>query len=325
MQVIDEFIFSWSAPGTGGQGRQSGDRGSNKGARRKTGKLSNIQQLQLIQILADYFNSQEDFNLLCSVFMIIFMVQGKDVEYKVNSLSRLLSYALSVNAVTILNFGGVWLTQQSPTSGHSLSVARHMVADVTSIQHSHLHSLPAKSPLFTTNLIAAIGELYSHVTSEPDYSTYTAPPTSVVSLVTAWLRGGQETRSSPGSVSVPVPDTSPVVSLLPWSVFSTLLPGAGSYHETYSLLHHTLVVSISSSAKSPLPTKYLTHLTEGLVSRLASGNYSDQHVSAALDKYGQIIAAALAVDNTKLDKDLLTIMKKLPHNRLVQIVIVNNK
>ena len=35
------------------------------------------------QVLSEYFNSDADFNLLCSVFMIIFMVQGRDIEYKV--------------------------------------------------------------------------------------------------------------------------------------------------------------------------------------------------------------------------------------------------
>ena len=115
-----------------------------KAGRRRTGKLSSIQQLQLIQMLADYFSGDHDFNLLCSVFMIIFMVQGRDVEYKVSSLSRLLSYSLSVNAVSILNFGGVWLTQQSPTSTHALNVARHLVGDMTATQHPHLDTLPSQ-------------------------------------------------------------------------------------------------------------------------------------------------------------------------------------
>ena len=72
--------------------------------------------------------------------MIIFMVQGRDIEYKVvynienrpgsaffvkvSILARLLSLALGVNSVAILNFGGVWVTQQTPTSTHSLSVAK---------------------------------------------------------------------------------------------------------------------------------------------------------------------------------------------------------
>ena len=69
------------------------------------------------------------------------MAQGRDIEYKViynldnaevslgiplqvSILARLLSLALGVNSVAILNFGGVWVTQQTPTSTHSLSVAK---------------------------------------------------------------------------------------------------------------------------------------------------------------------------------------------------------
>jgi len=280
--------------------------------------------LQLIQMLADYFTGDHDFNLLCSVFMIIFMVQGRDVEYKVSSLSRLLSYSLSVNSVSILNFGGVWLTQQSPTSSHALNVARHLVGDMTATHHPHLDSLPSQAPLFTTNLIASIGELYSHVTTDPDYSTFSAPPSNLVSLVTTWLRAGQENRSKPGSLSVPAPDTSPAASLLPWSVFSPLVSGENS-DDTYSLLHLTLVDSILTSSKSQLPSKYLSHLTQGLLSRLSTGNYTETQVNSSLDRYGQLMSAALAGGKTKLDKDLLQTMKKLPHNRLVQIVIINNR
>ena len=40
-------------------------------------------QCTLFQVLSEYFNSDADFNLLCSVFMIIFMAQGRDIEYKV--------------------------------------------------------------------------------------------------------------------------------------------------------------------------------------------------------------------------------------------------
>ena len=43
---------------------------------------------------------------------------------QVSILARLLSMALGVNSVSILNFGGVWVTQQTPTSTHSLSVAK---------------------------------------------------------------------------------------------------------------------------------------------------------------------------------------------------------
>ena len=108
IEFIDEFLFCTVRTAKSGE--------------KMVRKLSSLQQLQLVQLLADYFTGEDNFSLLCSVFMIIFMVQGKDVEYKVNCLAKLLSYGLSVNAASILNFGGVWLTQQTPTNTHSLQV-----------------------------------------------------------------------------------------------------------------------------------------------------------------------------------------------------------
>ena len=108
------------------------------------------------------------------------------------------------------------------------------------------------------------------------------------------------------------------------------LETAAAGHDTdtnnvYSLLQLTLVDIITSSESQQLPAKYLSHLTEGLVSRLESGTFSPDQIQTALDRFGQIMAAALAGDKLKLDKDLLILMKKLPsNNRLVNIIIKNN-
>jgi len=308
IEFIDEFVFS-------------AVRGAKPG--KKVRRLTSIQQLQLIQVLADYFTAEQDFNLLCSVFMIIFMVQGRDIEYKVSTLARLLSYSLGVNAVAILNFGGVWVTQQTPTNTHSLSVARHLVQDYICTQPqvcTTLKHLPAQSPLFTTNLIAAIGELYSRVGAEPDYSGYRPPPRPVVELVTVWLRGSESgTQLSEGGQGViPVPGTSPAASLLSWTVMSPLV---GEQGETYSLLHHTLVETILASQGEKVPLKYLTHLTEGLLAKLNSGSFSEDLTCKALDRYGQLVIAALGGSKAKPDKDLLMLINQLPPNRLVHIVL----
>jgi len=308
IEFIDEFVFS-------------AVRGVKPG--KKARRLSSIQQLQLIQVLADYFTAEQDFNLLCSVFMIIFMVQGRDIEYKVSTLARLLSYALGVNAVAILNFGGVWVTQQTPTSTHSLTVARHLVQDYICTQTqvcSALKHLPAQSPLFTTNLIAAIGELYSRVGEEPDYSGYRPPPGPVVELVTVWLRGseGGPQLSQGGQGMIPVPGTSPAASLLSWTVMSPLV---GEQGDTYSLLHHTLVETILGGEGEKVPLKYLTHLTEGLLAKLNSGSFTDDQTCRALDRFGQLVAAALGGSQAKPDKDLVMLINQLPPNRLVHIVL----
>ena len=67
-------------------------------------------------------------------------------------------------------------------------VARHLVQDtVCCPMSSSLSSLPTKSPLFTTNLMAGVGELYSRVTVAGDSEEYSPPPARTVGLVTSWL------------------------------------------------------------------------------------------------------------------------------------------
>lgn len=303
IEFIDEFLFCTVRLAKSGK----------KSAR----KLSSLQQLHLVQILADYFTGEVDFSLLCSVFMIIFMVQGKDVEYKINCLAKLLSYGLSVNAPSILNFGGVWLTQQKPTSSHSLQVARLLVQDTVCCPVSpHLSSLPVKSPLFTTNLMAAVGELYSRVTVTGDPPDYTPPPPSTLALISSWLGSGQGKTGAPLSV----PGTSPAAGLLCWPVLGPLL--SLHHHATYSTLQHCLVDNINNS-DAVIPLHYLLHLTRLTLATLARKQGPEYHevTEIALDRFGQLMTAVLASGRVKADKELELMMRKLPPNRMVQIVI----
>ena len=85
----------------------------------------------------------------------------------------------------------------------------------------------------------------------------------------------------------------------------------------------TLVHIVMTSSSSQLPSKYLTHLTDSLLARLTSSSetYSPEQVEEAMDRYGQLMAAAMTGNKLKLDKDHVTQMKKLPENRLVSIVL----
>lgn len=312
IDFIDEFIFS--APV---------GRGGGKGGGRKGRRLGGVQQLQLIQVLSDYFTSDADFNLLCSVFMIIFMVQGKDIEHKVAVLARLLSLALGLNLSNILNFGGVWVTQQEPTSTHSLSVASHLVQDYIVTQPglcSALKHLPAQSPLFTANLIASIGELYSRVTTEG--GSFTPAPKQVVSLVTSWLRQSPalcQPSGSPGGASLPVTGTSPVASLLPWPV---LAPLVNREEEEQAVLQHTLVTTLLADAENnQVPPQHLAHLASSLLARLQEGGHSEEQAALALDRFGQVLAAATRRSGGKVGKELLVTVRQLPPNRLITIVL----
>jgi len=313
IDFIDEFIFS------------SGGSRNVKGQGKKGRRLTSLQQLQLIQVLSDYFCSDADFNLLCSVFMIIFIVQGKDIENKVSIMARLLSLALGVNSVNILNFGGVWVTQQSPTSVHSLSVAHHLVQDYIVTQPgltSTLRHLPVQSPLFTANLIASIGELHSRVGS-PEGGQFVPAPRQVVELVTVWLRGSpilSETGGKGGPGSIPVTGTSPVASLLAWPV---LAPLVGADDSGYSLLHHTLVETIlADTEKSKVPPQYLTHLVQSLLSKLRTGEHTEAGACLAIDRFGQILGAATRKGGgCRAEKELIGLVTQLPPNRLISILL----
>merc|ERR1712013_925398 len=91
--------------------------------------------------------------------------------------------------------------------------------------------------------------------------------------------------------------------------------------DTYSLLHHTLVETILASQGEEVPLKYLTHLTEGLLARLNSGTFSEDRTCKSLDRYGQLVIAALGGSKAKPDKDLVMLINQLPPNRLVHIVL----
>ena len=63
---------------------------------------------------------------------------------------------------------------------YRVQVARHLVQDTICCPvSSELEKLPVKSPLFTTNLLAGIGELYSRVTGTTA-TDYSAPPPATV-------------------------------------------------------------------------------------------------------------------------------------------------
>ena len=181
---------------------------------------------------------------------------------------------------------------------------------------SELERLPVKSPLFTTNLLAGVGELYSRVTG--GVTEYSAPPPATVSLVTAWLTAGQGKAGAPLSV----PGTSPAAPLLPWPVLGALL--CPHQHHIYARLQHCLVDTVTNTDAS-IPSHYLIHLTRATLATLARTSLptTDQEEAKmiALDRFGQIVTAVLAGGRTKPDKELELLLRKLPDNRLVQIVM----
>jgi len=341
LEFIDEFVFCTSWGEGGGDRRQQGHPGTGKMAKKRGRKLSSVQQLQLLQVISDYAKEEKDFSLLCSVFMIMFMIQGRDPEYKLKTLSKLVSMSLGTSHLTLLNCTGLWLSQQTPTHDNSLAIANQLITDYISLVpnvEESLSYLPTKSPLLTANLLVSLGELYSRV-GEAATADYSPPPISVVRLVTGWISNhpGLAPTNHPdhSSTILPMTGSSPVASLLKWTVMEPLVTVAGNRDSrnavdlaAYSQLHYTILEILVEQGKggegaASVQPRYLTHLTESLLARLAAGRYPTAAVNLSLDRFGQILQAL--VGHKTVDRDLLALVGRLPPNRLVHIVVNNMK
>jgi hypothetical protein len=154
--------------------------------------------------------------------------QGRDVEFKVETLSRLLCVSLGTAQLAVLNCAGLWMAQQGAAgSEHCLAVARALLTDYLTLHpdsEASLGYLPAKSPLLAANLLVAFGELFScspgggvTVSSVPvvgpgaalsvsvssanigSVSGYHPPPIQVVRLAAGWLKDNPELCGGQGS------------------------------------------------------------------------------------------------------------------------------
>ncbi len=158
--------------------------------------------------------------------------QGRDVEFKVETLSRLVCVSLGTGQLAVLNCAGLWMAQQGAAgSAHCRALARALLTDCLTLlpdSEATLAYLPAKSPLLAANLLVTFGELFSAAAANPPASSvssspppdsaavggggdFTPPPIQVVRLAAAWLKdnpelcGGQ--GSTPHQAALPITGT----------------------------------------------------------------------------------------------------------------------
>jgi hypothetical protein len=290
----------------------------------KQKKLGSIQQLQIIQVLTDYFSADTDFSLLCSVFMIVFLDKGRQVEFKISTLSKLLSLNLGEGNKTFLNCAALWWTQQPPSSSQCRSVARSLVHEYIILlpePHTTLAFIPEKSPLLAGILLTYFSDLYPAPQSN---STFSPPPIQLVKIGFSWLQDHLDLCGAEGDNQgvVTMLKRSPVSGMLVWTIFSPL-SGDGDERISYSKLHYTLLQHITEdNCKFSLPPGFLSALTESLLSTFNSGTFSDSQINETLDRFGQMLQAGRGA-NTRIEEDLVLLLNQLPYNRLINIILSN--
>lgn len=145
--------------------------------RKKRNMTMAIQELQLIEIMSDFFQSPGGSPAVRNaLFLLLFPADSP--RYKI--LGNLVSLAISMENKAVLNAAGIWMQQLSSTSPQSIGLARHVLNDyfvLTPKSIDKLKQLPVLTPHFTANLLTAIGEVYE----DKD------PPTELLRLVGEWI------------------------------------------------------------------------------------------------------------------------------------------
>jgi hypothetical protein len=277
---VDEFIFG--------------------NPQRKAKRLNCIEQLQVIEAIIEHFDGEAEFSLLCSVFMVVFLAKGRDIDFKMDTLSKLLCLNLSQGHSTLLNCAALWLSQQEVGANHCIQLARSIVQDYLILLpeakeeeagFSQLAETPQQSPLLAGILLTHFCDLYK-VSSQSSLGGggggsqtlggdgFKAPPIQLVRLATRWLSDQKDLCGAHGNTEcqnvVTMLGVSPIPGLLAWSILGPLVAPAESQHPPedtiYSELHLSVLVHITShNLDSSFPPNSLANLTEHLMAILDAG------------------------------------------------------
>ncbi|KAK9876761.1 hypothetical protein WA026_015002 [Henosepilachna vigintioctopunctata] len=301
LDLMSEFVFC------------EVDRRGNK----KNNAISPLLELQLIDILFDYFSSVPNESAKNTVFLSLFT--GTTATLRAGVLSKLISVAAGIPSPGILISASTWMQQLGNTSIHSCK----------------LRTLPEIAPQFVANFLTAVAEIYfMDQKKEPLF-----PPYNLLETITSFISSksdlciaAQQRQAllPPGAIAMEA--TTPIAGLLRWCI---LAPIYNQNSELYSQLHLSLLESILEVPYANPPRAVCAqHLTGPVrsimvyVGELKKQNKNlneiidDLPLQKALDRQAQAIQVALSVRCVygKID-DLMNHLQILPYNKLMKIVI----
>lgn len=158
------------------------DRRGNK----RQNSLTAMNELQLLEILYDYFHTTPNETSRNAVFLSLF--SGTTAMMRSTILSKLSSIAVGIPSPSLLMSTSTWMQQLGNTSPNSNQLAKSLVKDYFILSQntvSKLKVLPHIAPEFTANFLTAVGNMY-FVDSKKDPLTF--PPQCLLEMVTFWVR-----------------------------------------------------------------------------------------------------------------------------------------
>ncbi|KAJ8919662.1 hypothetical protein NQ315_006190 [Exocentrus adspersus] len=307
-----------------------------RGNKRSQG-LTPLLELQLIEILFEYFNSIPNESIRNTVFLSLF--SGTTAAMRLGILSKLVSVGMGIPSQTILMMASVWMQQLGSFSQNSCKLAESLVQDYfyfSPESTERLKSLPSMCPQFTANFMTAISENYFSMSRRE----VSCPPKNLLEILKYWISNNYslciaaQQRPAvlpPGAIAME--PTTPIAGLLKWCI---LAPIYKQDINLYSELHLALLNSILEIPRTNPPKAiYAQHLAHSINPILAYVNdlknkqelkldkiLNEDALQLSLDRYAQAVQVAHSVNAIygHVD-DLFNQLKQLPFNKLLSIVI----
>lgn len=296
--------------------------------RKKRNLTTAIQELQLIEVLSDFFQSPGGSAAVRNaVFLSLFPADSP--RYKI--LGNLVSLAIATQNKAVLNATGIWMQQLSSTSPQSVGLARHVLNDyfvLTPKSIDKLKQLPVLAPHFTANLLTAIGEVY-----EDKY-----PPAELLRLVGEWidenpsllLTSLMDNPALPTG-GIPMTPITPIAGLFRWCILSPVR-SVGTENTEYSeeqkklyskiqqlLMDSVLRLKNSGNNKHAISAQHFAATTRTLTTSLQSQtNINSISRELALERLAQAVSAAMSANCIYGNKqELLALLQPLSYQHFL--------
>ncbi|VFV43778.1 Hypothetical predicted protein [Lynx pardinus] len=318
-------------------------------------RLNSLQELQLLEIMCNYFQEQTKDSVRQIIFSSLFSPQGnKADDSRMSLLGKLVSMAVAVCRIPVLECAASWL-QRTPVV-YCVRLARALVDDYCCLVPGSVQTLKqifSASPRFCCQFITSVTALYD--LSSDDL----IPPLDLLEMIVSWIF--EDPRlilitflNTPIAANLPIGflELTPLTGLIRWCVKAPLAykrkkkPSLSNGHVATKVTKdsggmdrdpHLLYSKLHLNVLQVLMMLQV-HLTEknlygrlGLVlfdhmvplveeiNRLAdelNPLNASQEIELSLDRLAQALQVAMASGALLCTRDdLRTLCSRLPHNK----------
>ncbi|XP_076238104.1 integrator complex subunit 15 [Calliopsis andreniformis] len=295
--------------------------------RKKRNMTIAMQELQLIEVLSDFFQSPGGSPAVRNaVFLSLFPADSP--RNKV--LGNLVSLAITIQNKAVLNATGIWMQQLGSTSQQSVGLAKNVLNDyfvLTPKSIDKLKQLPVLAPHFTANLLTAIGEVYE----DKD------PPTKLLQLVGEWIDENPSLLLTPlmdnpalPTGGIPMTPITPIAGLFRWCILCPLRLTAVESSEQeeqrklYSKIQQLLMDSVlrlknSGNNKHAISAQHFAATARALTASLQTPtNISSNTRDLAMERLAQAVSAAMSTNCIYGNKqELLALLQPLSYEHFL--------